>query len=75
VYENFLRCLNLYSSDVISNHELINMVEEFLAKHPELFSWFKGFVGYSSGDDVVSNTELGKWRGMLLGLSTMTATY
>eukprot|EP00730_Choanoeca_flexa_P009015 TRINITY_DN12572_c4_g8_i1.p1 TRINITY_DN12572_c4_g8~~TRINITY_DN12572_c4_g8_i1.p1 ORF type:complete len:1290 (+),score=469.40 TRINITY_DN12572_c4_g8_i1:134-3871(+) len=58
VYDNFLRCLNLYSNDVISNHELINMVEEFLSKHPELFTWFKSFVGYSSADDVVSNTEL-----------------
>jgi hypothetical protein len=46
VYDNFLRCLVLFNQEVISRGELIQLTTPFLNRHPELFKWFKDFVGY-----------------------------
>jgi hypothetical protein len=34
---------------VISRGELIQLTTPFLGRHPELFKWFKDFVGYREG--------------------------
>ena len=49
VYENFLRCLMLFNQEVISRAELIQLTSTFLNRYPELFKWFKDFVGYKDG--------------------------
>lgn len=49
VYNNFLRCLILFNQEVISRPELIQLTSTFLQKHPDLFKWFKDFVGYKDG--------------------------
>ncbi|CAL8260762.1 unnamed protein product [Merluccius merluccius] len=46
VYDNFLRCLVLFNQEVISKAELVQLVLPFLGKFPELFGWFKNFLGY-----------------------------
>ncbi|ESO95141.1 hypothetical protein LOTGIDRAFT_232221 [Lottia gigantea] len=46
VYDNFLRCLVLFNQEVISRSELVQLVHTFLGKYPELFKWFKDFLGY-----------------------------
>ncbi|KAL5019521.1 hypothetical protein ScPMuIL_002413 [Solemya velum] len=46
VYDNFLRCLVLFNQEVISRSELVQLVQNFLGKFPELFKWFKDFLGY-----------------------------
>lgn len=46
VYENFLRCLVLFNQEVISRSELVQLVQTFLIKFPELYKWFKDFLGY-----------------------------
>jgi paired amphipathic helix protein Sin3a len=46
VYDNFLRCLVLFNQEVISRTELVQLTAPFLNRHPELFKWFKDFVGY-----------------------------
>ena len=46
VYENFLRCLVLFNQEVISRAELVQLTSTFLNRYPELFKWFKDFVGY-----------------------------
>ena len=46
VYENFLRCLVLFNQEIISRAELVQLTSSFLNRHPELFKWFKDFVGY-----------------------------
>ncbi|EDQ91231.1 uncharacterized protein MONBRDRAFT_31471 [Monosiga brevicollis MX1] len=51
VYDSFLKCLNMFSHEIISAQDLINLVEEFLSKHHDLFDWFKRFVGYSNASD------------------------
>ncbi|KAI1889403.1 hypothetical protein AGOR_G00162520 [Albula goreensis] len=45
-YDNFLRCLVIFNQEVISRTELVQLVLPFLGKFPELFTWFKNFVGY-----------------------------
>uniref|UniRef100_G3VDE3 Paired amphipathic helix protein Sin3a n=1 Tax=Sarcophilus harrisii TaxID=9305 RepID=G3VDE3_SARHA len=45
-YENFLRCLVIFNQEVISRPELVQLVSPFLGKFPELFTWFKNFLGY-----------------------------
>lgn len=56
VYDNFLRCLVLYNEEVISRSELVQLSGPFLGKFPELFKWFKDFIGHSdSGVEPISN--------------------
>uniref|UniRef100_A0A8B9KBF5 SIN3 transcription regulator family member Aa n=1 Tax=Astyanax mexicanus TaxID=7994 RepID=A0A8B9KBF5_ASTMX len=45
-YDNFLRCLVVFNQEVISRTELVQLVLPFLGKFPELFTWFKNFLGY-----------------------------
>ncbi|XP_056595633.1 LOW QUALITY PROTEIN: SIN3 transcription regulator family member Aa [Triplophysa dalaica] len=45
-YDNFLRCLVIFNQEIISRAELVQLVVPFLGKFPELFSWFKNFLGY-----------------------------
>uniref|UniRef100_A0A8C4IKX1 Paired amphipathic helix protein Sin3a n=1 Tax=Dicentrarchus labrax TaxID=13489 RepID=A0A8C4IKX1_DICLA len=45
-YDNFLRCLFIFNQEVISRAELVQLVLPFLGKFPELFNWFKNFLGY-----------------------------
>ncbi|CAG2057842.1 unnamed protein product, partial [Timema podura] len=47
VYENFVRCLILYSHEIVSKSELVQLVTPFLGRFPELFRLFKDLVGYS----------------------------
>ncbi|XP_072320597.1 paired amphipathic helix protein Sin3a-like isoform X2 [Eucyclogobius newberryi] len=64
-YDNFLRCLHIFNQEVISRAELVQLVIPFLGKFPELFSWFKNFLGYrESMHGESSHTEsLPKERG------------
>ncbi|XP_071943532.1 paired amphipathic helix protein Sin3a-like isoform X2 [Antedon mediterranea] len=52
VYENFLRCLVLFNQEVVSRPELVQLATPFLGKFPELFRWFKEFLGYKESDKV-----------------------
>ncbi|XP_037110600.1 SIN3 transcription regulator family member Aa [Syngnathus acus] len=45
-YDNFLRCLVIFNQEVISRAELVQLMLPFLGKFPELFTWFKNFLGY-----------------------------
>ncbi|CAJ0967159.1 unnamed protein product [Ranitomeya imitator] len=61
-YDNFLRCLVIFNQEVISRSELVQLVSPFLAKFPELFTWFKNFLGYKESSHMESfpkerNTE------------------
>ena len=59
VYDNFLRCLVLFNQEVISRGELVQITTPFLGRHPELFKWFKDFVGYREGGINSSATQDG----------------
>lgn len=55
VYENFLRCLNLYNQEVVSKSELVHLVTPFLGKFPDLFKWFKDFIGFKDFSPIVES--------------------
>ncbi|XP_013857067.1 paired amphipathic helix protein Sin3a [Austrofundulus limnaeus] len=63
-YDNFLRCLHIFNQEVISRTELVQLVIPFLGKFPELFTWFKNFLGYreSSHGDLGHAESLPKER-------------
>ena len=63
VYENFLRCLVLFNHEVISRPELIQLASSFLGKFPDLFSWFKIFLGYKDHQQTETNISGFKDRG------------
>lgn len=45
-YNEFLKLLKLYSSDVIDKSTLYDKAKLMIGPFPELFEWFKNFVGY-----------------------------
>jgi paired amphipathic helix protein Sin3a len=51
-YNEFLKILNLFTQEIIEAKVLIERVEPFLARSPELFDWFKRFVKYED-DDII----------------------
>uniref|UniRef100_A0A8C5HR28 Paired amphipathic helix protein Sin3a n=1 Tax=Gouania willdenowi TaxID=441366 RepID=A0A8C5HR28_GOUWI len=63
-YENFLRCMHVYNQEIISRTELVQLVIPFLGKFPELFTWFKNFLGYreSSHGEFIHAERLPKER-------------
>ncbi|XP_048480460.1 paired amphipathic helix protein Sin3a isoform X5 [Plutella xylostella] len=44
VYDNFLRCLLLYTNEIISASELVSVTAPFLCRHGELRRWLQDFV-------------------------------
>lgn len=56
IYDNFLRCLVLFNQEVISRGELIQLTTPFLSRHPDLFKWFKDFVGDRTSTQNSSNS-------------------
>ncbi|XP_068710577.1 paired amphipathic helix protein Sin3a-like isoform X1 [Montipora foliosa] len=54
LYNNFLRCLVLFNQEVISRAELVQLAANFLGKYPELFQWFKEFLGYKDSSPMES---------------------
>lgn len=64
VYEDFLRCLVLFNQEVISRTELVQLTAPFLNRYPDLFKWFKDFVGYKeSANSQQENEGSGKKSG------------
>ncbi|XP_062511637.1 paired amphipathic helix protein Sin3a-like isoform X2 [Corticium candelabrum] len=63
VYENFLRCLNLFNQEIISRAELVQLITPFLGKFPDLFTWFKQFLGYKESGHVDLSMPAVKERG------------
>jgi paired amphipathic helix protein Sin3a len=58
-YNEFLKILNLFTQEIIEAKVLIERVEPFLGKSPELFDWFKKFVKYDE-DDIIYNIPADK---------------
>ena len=55
VYENFLRCLQLFNQEVISHLELVQLVQPFLSKYPELYKKFKDLLGYRESGAIIES--------------------
>lgn len=57
VYAEFLKVLNLFSQDIIKLSDLVNLVHGFIGGVPELFNWFKKYVGYKDGLSCLADLE------------------
>lgn len=66
-YNEFLKFLRLYTSDVIDKDTLVEKVEGFLGGVPELFSQFKAIVGWEAKPLRIENIAIRK-QLMDLGL-------
>jgi paired amphipathic helix protein Sin3a len=56
-YNEFLKILNLFTQEQIEAKVLIERIEPFLGKSPELFEWFKRFVKFDD-DEVICRLSL-----------------
>ncbi|XP_052743030.1 paired amphipathic helix protein Sin3a isoform X3 [Bicyclus anynana] len=59
VYDNFLKCLMLFTNEIISSSELLCVTSPFLCRHPELQKWLQDFVGPVSPPHTPTNTHPG----------------
>ena len=50
VYADFLKCLSLFSQDVLKLPDLINMVQGFIGGNDDLFSWFKRYINLKDSE-------------------------
>ncbi|GAB4839893.1 hypothetical protein Ancab_020602 [Ancistrocladus abbreviatus] len=50
-YQEFLRCLHIYSTDIISGEELHALVRDILGKYPDLMDGFDEFLARSEKND------------------------
>lgn len=69
-YNEFLKFLRLYTSDVIDKDTLVEKVEGFLGGVPELFSQFKAIVGWEAKPLRIENIAI---RKQLMDLGMRTA--
>lgn len=59
-YLNFLRCLRLFASNMISGSELINIIEPFVVKSPELMRQLKEMISYDENQfESISHEAMG----------------
>lgn len=60
-YNDFLKILNLYSQEIIDKRTLVERVNGFIGdSHPDLFNWFKSFVGYEEKPQHIENITFKK---------------
>ena len=49
----FLKCLDMYSQEVLSRSEMLQLVEDLFGKHHDLFQEFKSILSASASNDVI----------------------
>uniref|UniRef100_H2YZP6 Paired amphipathic helix protein Sin3a n=1 Tax=Ciona savignyi TaxID=51511 RepID=H2YZP6_CIOSA len=70
-YENFVRCLLLYNNEVIGRAETVQLIQPFLIKFPELFKWFKEFMGYKESPSMEMSSDI-KHEGIAMEIDYTT---
>merc|ERR1711981_1555372 len=64
------RCLVLFNQEVISRAEIVQLTLTFLNRYPELFKWFKEFVGYKDGPGQHASSASGMGHGSMVDTGT-----
>lgn len=59
VYADFLKCLSLFSQDILKLPDLISMVHGFIGGNDDLFSWFKRYINFKDSDMKLLDSSLG----------------
>ncbi|XP_075988190.1 SIN3 transcription regulator family member A isoform X2 [Anticarsia gemmatalis] len=75
VYDNFLRCLLLFTNEVISSSELLCVTSPFLCRHPELQKWLQDFLGPPSPPQTPTSTTLSSAYNNCYGHSGSNSLY
>nr|CAD1838271.1 unnamed protein product [Ananas comosus var. bracteatus] len=50
-YQEFLKCLHIYSQEIITRNELKNLVNDILGKYPDLMEGFNEFLAHCENMD------------------------
>ncbi|KAF2146905.1 uncharacterized protein K452DRAFT_72479 [Aplosporella prunicola CBS 121167] len=51
----FLKLCNLFSQDLIDKNLLLHRAQSFIGGNPELYNWFRKFLGYDGKDEPMEN--------------------
>lgn len=54
-YTEFLKLVNLYTQDLCSPQWLAFRVQSFIGNNPDLYNYFKNFVGAEPEDEIIEN--------------------
>lgn len=54
VYNEFLKIINLHNNEILDTRTLVERVEPFLSKNPDLFEFFKRMVKYQD-EEIIYN--------------------
>jgi paired amphipathic helix protein Sin3a len=65
-YNEFLKLLKLYSSDVIDKSTLHEKAKSMIGSFPELFEWFNNFIGWEESPLRIENIAIKKQQLDLL---------
>ena len=55
VYNEFLKCCNLFTQDLIDRNALLYRVKQFIGGNHELYKWFVDWVGHDIRDQIIEN--------------------
>ncbi len=67
LYADFLKCLSLFSQDILKLPDLLAMVHSFIGGNGELFEWFKRYINYKDTDGPI-------WYSSGLNVNTPTGS-
>lgn len=51
----FLKLCNMYSQSLINENDLVHKASSFIGGNPELMAFFKNFLNYEGGDEMIEN--------------------
>eukprot|EP00878_Enallax_costatus_P007439 GHUV01007791.1.p1 GENE.GHUV01007791.1~~GHUV01007791.1.p1 ORF type:complete len:1062 (+),score=409.26 GHUV01007791.1:105-3290(+) len=55
LYQDFLKCLNLYAQEIISRQELLNLAHDIIGRYPDLLDGFQRFLQRCETMDAVDS--------------------
>ncbi|KAL4573718.1 hypothetical protein LXL04_020533 [Taraxacum kok-saghyz] len=68
-YQAFLKCLDIYNTEIITRKELQRLVSDLLGKHPDLMEGFTTFLGRENIDGFLADVmDKSKVKGMVPNL-------
>lgn len=57
VYAEFLKCLALYSQDILRLRDLLQIIDGFIGGAPELLAWFRRYLGVETSGQCAASPE------------------
>jgi paired amphipathic helix protein Sin3a len=57
-YSEFLKLVNLYTQDLCAPAWLVHKAQGFIGNNPELYKWFKNFVGAEPEDEIIDHAPV-----------------